>query len=201
MPAGLCAKCKSPAPYRCKQCSAVGYCSEACQKVDWRVHKVYCKMNLDVPRPVSDEGPAPVRAFLLPQNLRTPEVVYVPFVKFEDGWVPNVKSVFPRGTADISRRMTEVEDKNGKSYWVTIWFDDNFRAMYHEPSASVVALSRGRNEIFRGPQLAVKTGLFGSMTTNFMGQPIPEVEPDYVDMELSDMPEVAAFFTQSRNLE
>lgn len=64
-----------------------------------------------------------------------------------------------------------------------------------------MALSRNHNQIFRGPQLAIKTGLFGPVTHNLWGQPNPEVIPEYVDIELTDILDVARFYLEGRNLD
>ena len=39
----LCEKCCSVATKRCTACKSVIYCSVACQKLDWKFHKITCK--------------------------------------------------------------------------------------------------------------------------------------------------------------
>ena len=39
---GVCAVCSSPATQRCAGCYSVAYCSPACQKQDWPLHKPAC---------------------------------------------------------------------------------------------------------------------------------------------------------------
>ena len=38
-----CEKCIKPTPKQCGACGKVYYCSPACQKMDWKFHKVSCK--------------------------------------------------------------------------------------------------------------------------------------------------------------
>lgn len=38
----LCQVCPQQGTYRCKQCSEVYYCSAACQKKDWKIHRPEC---------------------------------------------------------------------------------------------------------------------------------------------------------------
>lgn len=47
LPRGLneCEECVKPAEKKCSACSLVFYCSPACQKLDWKFHKITCKKN------------------------------------------------------------------------------------------------------------------------------------------------------------
>lgn len=38
----LCAGCSNPAPLKCAKCKGVSYCSQTCQRLHWKVHKVTC---------------------------------------------------------------------------------------------------------------------------------------------------------------
>ena len=38
----LCAYCEEPASQKCGQCKAVRYCSCACQRAHWSVHRAHC---------------------------------------------------------------------------------------------------------------------------------------------------------------
>ena len=39
---GECEKCVKPAPKQCGACIKVYYCTPACQKLDWKFHKITC---------------------------------------------------------------------------------------------------------------------------------------------------------------
>jgi hypothetical protein len=43
-----CEKCEKSAEKKCTACYLVHYCSPACQKLDWKFHKVTCKRNRQV---------------------------------------------------------------------------------------------------------------------------------------------------------
>ena len=47
LPRGLneCEECVKPAEKKCSACGLVFYCSPACQKLDWKFHKITCKKN------------------------------------------------------------------------------------------------------------------------------------------------------------
>ncbi|KAJ7615730.1 hypothetical protein DFH06DRAFT_111827 [Mycena polygramma] len=36
--------CSKPATNRCSACKTVGYCSQECQRRDWKAHKIQCKI-------------------------------------------------------------------------------------------------------------------------------------------------------------
>ena len=40
-----CEKCVKPATKQCSACGLVYYCTPACQKLDWKFHKVTCQKN------------------------------------------------------------------------------------------------------------------------------------------------------------
>jgi hypothetical protein len=40
-----CEKCVKPASKQCSACSKVYYCTPACQKLDWKFHKITCKKS------------------------------------------------------------------------------------------------------------------------------------------------------------
>ncbi len=37
-----CAQCGEPCSQKCMQCGKTAYCSKACQKADWKGHKLTC---------------------------------------------------------------------------------------------------------------------------------------------------------------
>jgi hypothetical protein len=79
--AHACFVCKQPAEQRCSTCSNARYCSNACQKHDWKMHKMLCKSfaNLE-PRP----GPAFFRGILFPADEPLPRFVWIEYGNMEN---------------------------------------------------------------------------------------------------------------------
>ena len=44
----VCETCAVPAQKKCTGCELVFYCSKACQKEDWKEHKVFCQLSEDI---------------------------------------------------------------------------------------------------------------------------------------------------------
>ncbi len=69
-----CTMCNTSDAKRCGVCHSASYCSQACQKADWLLHKIICKSFTALP-----ERPSPSHklAFLLPTASKTPEIIWV----------------------------------------------------------------------------------------------------------------------------
>ena len=39
----ICSHCGQPGFLRCSRCNIERYCSKECQKLRWKIHKLYCK--------------------------------------------------------------------------------------------------------------------------------------------------------------
>ena len=48
MASNTCAECGSPAKFRCAQCCIMYYCSQKCQKTNWKQHKPGCISIIDI---------------------------------------------------------------------------------------------------------------------------------------------------------
>jgi len=99
-----CVACSNEASKRCDQCRLMPYCSDKCQRSDWKTHKWFCRLA-----PFPDDAPTtPGRAtgivgILLPASAKEPELVEVPWkevVDEDDGQVfhyPNVEEFLGAG--------------------------------------------------------------------------------------------------------
>jgi hypothetical protein len=71
-----CFICKNPSSSRCSGCANARYFSTACQKKDWKTHKLVCKAFADAgPRPSSNH----FRALLFPEDTVLPCFVWVEY--------------------------------------------------------------------------------------------------------------------------
>jgi hypothetical protein len=69
-----CTMCNTSDAKSCAVCHSASYCSKACQKADWPVHKIICKSFTTLPQRPS---PSHKLAFLLPTTSKTPELIWV----------------------------------------------------------------------------------------------------------------------------
>eukprot|EP00971_Amphidinium_carterae_P038190 750610-Amphidinium_carterae.1 len=92
---GICAVCCKPGTKKCGKCHSMLYCSESCQKQNWKAHKVFCALH-PFPASLPNIGRS-VQAILLPDEDKAPRVVQVPLKECyddEDGrtsFLPQVK--------------------------------------------------------------------------------------------------------------
>jgi hypothetical protein len=76
--------CNKPTSMVCKQCGNSSYCSQACQRADWPVHKLLCAQFKDFQNPPS---PFMRRAIWFPENEPDVKFIWVPVTRIssEDG--------------------------------------------------------------------------------------------------------------------
>jgi hypothetical protein len=55
-PLQFCSVCGHQSSLRCSRCLGALYCSVACQKQDWKVHKVICKKAEEVKKSLEEQG-------------------------------------------------------------------------------------------------------------------------------------------------
>lgn len=72
----LCDMCSKPGPQRCQACHKSRYCSRECQKLDWPIHKLVCKLFKDF-----EERPGGNfrRAIYFPDTNSRPRFIWLPF--------------------------------------------------------------------------------------------------------------------------
>ncbi|KAK7613500.1 hypothetical protein JOL62DRAFT_380207 [Phyllosticta paracitricarpa] len=71
-----CAICGKEKTQECARCHGVRYCSKECQKADWALHKLLCRLFSDFnssPRP----GPQHIRAILFNPNEQKPKLIWL----------------------------------------------------------------------------------------------------------------------------
>jgi hypothetical protein len=75
-PVGLCTACNEPNGRHCARCKNARYCSTACQKADWPIHKLLCPTfaDFDASNRATDEH---FRAILFPVDEEKPELIWL----------------------------------------------------------------------------------------------------------------------------
>jgi hypothetical protein len=85
----LCLLCNREGSLRCAGCKEARYCSNDCQKVDWRTHKLLCKSAADF---TAEKRPSPLHRR---------------WMKFYEIWVDNETSALGVGLAGVVRDTSE----------------------------------------------------------------------------------------------
>jgi hypothetical protein len=99
----LCLLCNREGSLRCASCKEARYCSNDCQKVDWRTHKLLCKSAADF---TAEKRPSPLhrRFIIFPENESRPRFVWM---KFYEIWVDNETTALGVGLAGVVRDTSE----------------------------------------------------------------------------------------------
>ncbi|KAK0103241.1 hypothetical protein ONS95_005275 [Cadophora gregata] len=107
-----CSVCNSSNTKFCSTCRSSAYCSPACQKLDWPLHKTICKAFTSLPaRP----SPSHKLAILFPVDSKDPTLIWIECerrVDEDDGMayeVPNTEAV-------LSVEDTDPKYKSGKEF-------------------------------------------------------------------------------------
>lgn len=148
---GQCAVCSKPGK-RCTSCENIYYCGAECQKADWKVHKLVCRIFKDAR---DAPGPDLVRVIEFPINEIKPKLRWMPI---GGGFFPSPREddFFGPEKQLPSTQSITTDPKTGKLLPLTItyMFRDNFLNDGSLPNKSVYHLTNGRplNEA-RGPIL------------------------------------------------
>ncbi|KAF3002586.1 hypothetical protein E8E13_008260 [Curvularia kusanoi] len=114
----LCAACHSPnSPQRCSTCKSIHYCSAACQKADWALHRLLCKQHTKSSQPDSTYR----RALYLQGEKGKPHFVWLKYGN--DGLPLDKAKCFPSTPA--SEVKTIAFHNRYRPYWIQISYDSN----------------------------------------------------------------------------
>jgi len=93
-PALLCIMCDNSGAFSCSGCHTMRFCSRACQKADWPLHKVVCK-SFQAHSKVERPGENCIRAIVFDEDEDEPRFVWIACERdVEDRLVPQLYS-FP----------------------------------------------------------------------------------------------------------
>ena len=165
----------------------VRYCSESCQKQDWKAHKIFCALHPFQSAPGMERS---VQAVLLPENDKAPCVVQVPLKEFHhDGMTHFLPDVTPflgdMMTGDIRSDFLPQQPFAHLRHTLHLNFRDAFMMDGSEENACIAKLLSNEFPacMWRGPVLVMKSK---------GGQ----MDPHYVDMKMQDTRDIVEFIHQ-----
>jgi len=183
----ICALCRKPGDKKCASCHSILYCSDTCQRVDWRVHQVFCALH---PFPAKQpEKNQSVQGILLPEKNREPLVVDVPLKSCSDVdcsiyYVP-----------ELSEFLGELKPEAVRSD------DYSSRRSSTHPTHAIHLFQESclREEIDQNACIAhIFANEFPSNMWRGNIVALKSVDgwnhPEYVDLDMTDTPDVIEFF-------
>ena len=188
---GLCTACSESTNRLCAKCKSARYCSTACQKADWRIHKLLCTSfsEFDASSRKSDEH---FRAILFPVDEKKPKFIWL-HCKWHDYddehnsyQHPEVKSYLGSDAmAKDAPIQYNPELKRTLSDTIYVCHRDTFLVDGSKPSQSIAAITStkaGQFHDWRGPVIAYgKVGL--------------GIDPDFCrSLDMNDFRHVADYF-------
>jgi hypothetical protein len=190
-PSNQCEICDKPGPNLCGHCKTTKYCSAACQKADYRTHKLLCKVMQDFPdsaRP-KPTGPRSLfrRAIYFEPSKDHPQFVWLEVRKTTVGdngiyFLPNLDSLISdkRTEQAIEYITTNERTKRDLGKAINVRYRGNF---YNDGSIKNRGIwrildpaLRGKVQDWKGPML-----FLGMEEIDY----VPEVPP--VDLDASDL--------------
>lgn len=155
-----CAACSKPGKL-CAGCNNIHYCSAACQKTGWKVHKLVCSTFKESRHP---PGPMWMRVIAFPVNSTKPEFRWMPIRK---GHIqrPLVGDYFGADKPYFEYPSFSQDPKTDKQLplRITVQDRDSFLTDGSWPNKSVHHLTNGHLfQEFRGPILVYGNALEGN---------------------------------------
>lgn len=180
--------CNEPSTLRCSGCSSLWYCSKACQKGDWPLHKLLCSqmktMELDT-RPDASFR----RAIFLSDSAVAPVIKFV-WVKVEEVDAtlerPVLKEWFSKSTTTGTFNYNHLR-KRWLPGVLDIRHGDNYSWDGSLPNQGVMAATKGRPaHEWNGPLVVLRN----KKTDRLNG-----MDPGlYTDVEIGDLRNIADYF-------
>lgn len=197
----LCAVCSKPAPLKCSSCKSIHYCDTDCQKEDFKVHKIICKVYSEFDM---NTRPSPNHhlAFVFPEGAASSDITTTQEVKMKPKlvWIESTYSEEDECYFPVNQQVSDAM-RDGKyiikglcgfldnksqptpqDQFMLLWSDDFFQNGLTPRNPIIDKLVIGSR--WRGPVL-FQTG-FGSYA-----QPTK-----YCDMSVRDMKRIAKFFKE-----
>ncbi len=201
----ICLECKKEGTLRCGECQSSFYCSKACQKANWPLHKILCKTFKHFQdRPAADGADCKyMRAIYFHPDEEVPRwiwlLVHRPWELTSDG-LPDIPELYPEVGTLLANNDQE-GDHPGRSIYFPDPYDlvpnkivvglyrDNFLLDGSKPNKAVFKVSDRRSRFmydFRGPMLMYAVDTINSFRD--------EENQDYQDLNLVDLQIMAELF-------
>lgn len=203
MQSGLrCSMCTSTTSLFCTTCNAITYCSKTCEKADWALHKLICKVPSPSTQSIYYNG------ILFREKDQAPEFVtfggsyqssrydddeegegyydYSSYSRYSEYHPARqlLRFVQPAGTLTITGNALRLRSRSNHS--IEIYYNDKTPSDGSRLNYSILAATSGRTmQSWHGPLLAVKVETPVSQAPNERPRP-----PLYLDMDLLDLRDV-----------
>lgn len=155
-----CSLCRKPsARSRCSKCKSVLYCSTSCQKSDWPVHSIFCKL---APLPALESSGDFVQAVLMAEKSEAPILLRVQRELHDDGEDGLYKTLDSLGIGSPGRVRSDCNPRNplsDRQHALVLIFRDTFMTDGSAPNACIAhVLSKASYPAghWRGPVLVMK---------------------------------------------
>lgn len=194
-----CAVCSKPAPLKCGRCKSLYYCNTECQKKDFGIHKIICKIYSEFDM---STWPSPNhhRAFVFPEapaNSSTipaqdikmkPKLVWIKsrYWEKDECYVQDSKQISDamRTPSYIMKQpvgfLDNKQEPTSRDRFMMLWCDENFQIAPTSRNPIIDKLVPGTK--WRGPVL-IEAG-YGSWAA----------PTKFCDMEVRDMKRILKFF-------
>lgn len=161
MAARKCIICGSANAKDCKSCKSAAYCRVKCQRVDWPIHKLLCKVITAVPpRPSEDH----ILGIRFPDDSKNPQLVWVECKtiqlhndenKFHDA---QIKAHLGNDSPAPGRMIISSNNFRGLKidHTIIVWCRDNFGYDGSRPNLCAIETSGGKCSYdYKGPLVAL----------------------------------------------
>ncbi|CAB9511323.1 MYND finger [Seminavis robusta] len=208
----VCMVCRNPTRKECSICAEVHYCSQDCQRHDWPVHKIFCKLQVEPADAVSSSSQMKfTKAVLFPEQGDSPTFVYLPVEWQRDGgyWRVITSEFIAGGFPDNCRSDTTYGHCEDLEYVFQILWGKN--TAEDGQSKENMCLQRVQKKYLKTKEdclriKGIKTldrQVFWRNNILVVKFPKPsnslyDLTPDrYEDVSLSDIPDIVEFVVKS----
>jgi len=154
-----CAMCTNPSTNNCTGCGAIRYCSTACQKADWPVHKLLCSSFAAGFKDTQRPTPVHYRGIFFAEDEEKPRLVWIHIRRGPDGeFQVNILPVLPNPVGMQARKEVEISVllKRPLSKVIMASFrmrrrSDGHQESYGQPTKSFGKIDKELGECFKGP--------------------------------------------------